>query len=96
MPSTPTGTLFSLATAFAAAKAVTVLTNAAEAVATVVAHGFTSGDVVELTSGWGRMNKRIFEVTVLTVDTFTLEKANTSSTDIFPMMYSYRENGRDR
>lgn len=84
MAQVPTGTLFSVATAFSSAKNVTQITNAAQAVVTCTAHGFTNGDVVEITSGWGRLNRRIFEVGSVTADTFVLLKADTSSTAHFP------------
>lgn len=84
MANVPTGTLFSVATAFGSAKTVSGISNATQGVVTATAHGFTTGDVVEITSGWGKLNKRIFEITVLTSDTFTLLKADTSSLDFFP------------
>lgn len=84
MARTPTGSLFSVATVFGAAKDTTIVTNAAAAVVTSVAHGFTNGDAVEITSGWGRLNRRIFEIGSATADTFVLLGANTTSTEFFP------------
>lgn len=84
MARTPTGSIFSVASVFGAAKNTTIVTNAAAAVVTSVAHGFANGDVVEITSGWGRLNKRVFEIGSTTTDTFVLLGANTSSTDFFP------------
>lgn len=84
MARTPTGSLFSVATVFGAAKVTTIVTNAAAAVVTSVAHGFTNGDAVEITSGWGRLNRRIFEIGSVTADTFVLLGANTTSTEFFP------------
>lgn len=85
MAQVPTGSTFYIASAFAAAKTVTVVTNAAEAVVTAVAHGLSVGDFVEMTSGWGRLNLRAIRVkTVPTVDTFVLEDINTTSTTFFP------------
>ena len=85
MAQVPTGTTFFIASAFAAAKATTIVTNAAEAVVTSAAHGFSNGDVVEVTSGWGRLNKRNFRIKGVTTDTFTLEGADTSVTTYFPV-----------
>lgn len=85
MAQVPTGSTFYIASAFAAAKTVTVVTNAAEAVVTAVAHGLSVGDFVEMTSGWGRLNLRAIRVkTVPTVDTFVLEGIDTTSTVFFP------------
>ena len=60
MASVPTGTIFSLATVFAAAKTVTAITNAAEAVASCTAHGLEIGNTVVVLSGWSRLNRRAF------------------------------------
>jgi hypothetical protein len=84
MAQVPTGTTFYIATAFGSVLPVTVATNAAEAVLTSAAHGLSNGDVVEVTSGWGRLNKRVFEVKSVTTDTFVLKGADTSSTTYFP------------
>lgn len=84
MAQVPTGTLFSLATTFGSAIAVTAITNAANAVCTATAHGLSTGDVVEITSGWGRLNRRVFEVTVIDLNSFSLGNGNTSSVAHFP------------
>lgn len=84
MPAVPTGTIFSVATSYGSAKTITAVSNASEAVCTSTAHGFTDGDIVEVTSGWGRMNKRLFRVKSATSSTFALEKMNTTDTNFFP------------
>lgn len=84
MAQVPTGTTFAIASTFAAPKTTTIVTNATEAVVTSVAHGYTLGDVVEVTSGWGRLNFRVFEIKTVTVDTFVLKGADTSNTTFFP------------
>lgn len=84
MASVPTGTTFWVANAFAAAKNITAVTNATEAVCTSTAHGLTTGDVVEVTSGWGRLNRRVFEVTQVTADTFKLNGADTTNLNFYP------------
>lgn len=84
MAQVPTGTLFSVASTYAAAKTVTALSNASEGVVTCTAHGYSTNDVVEISSGWGRLNKRVFEITSLTTDTFKLNRMDTSSTTYFP------------
>jgi hypothetical protein len=84
MAQVPTGTLFSVATTFGNAITVTAVTNATEAVCSATAHGLSTGDVVEVTSGWGRLNKRTFEVEVVDANSFKLKKADTSSTSHYP------------
>jgi hypothetical protein len=84
MAQVPTGTLFSLATTFGTAVTVSAISNATEAVCTATAHGLSTGDVVEITSGWGRLNRRVFEVEVIDPASFKLLKANTASTAHFP------------
>ena len=84
MPAVPTGTLFSVATTFGSAITVTAVTNANPAVCTATSHGLSNGDIVEVTSGWGRLNKRVFKVAGVTTDTFQLSGMDTSSTSFFP------------
>lgn len=85
MPRTPSGTISSVATAFAAAKTVSGVSNAAEAVVTATAHGMSVGDIVEVTSGWARLNLRAFRVkTVPDANSLVLEQADTSNTSLFP------------
>lgn len=83
MASVPTGTTFAVATTFAASKTITAVTNAADASFTVTAHGFDVGDVVEITSGWGRINRRVFEIKTKTTDAFTVG-IDTTNTNFFP------------
>lgn len=84
MAAVPTGTLFAVATAFGNAQTASAVSNAAEAVVTCSAHGYSDGDIVEITSGWGRLNKRIFRVKDATTGTFKLEGMDTSDTSFFP------------
>lgn len=86
MASLPTGAKIAVATAFAASKIITAISNASEAVCTATAHGLIVGDIVIIYSGWGRLNGRVLRVkAVPTPDTFTLEgrTANTSNTKFF-------------
>ena len=50
MATLPSGTLLSVATAFASAKTVTGISNAAEAVVSCTAHGYQVGDIVQIYS----------------------------------------------
>jgi hypothetical protein len=84
MASVPTGTIFSIATAFAAAKTVTGISNAAEAVVSCTGHGYSVGDIVQLYSGWGRLNRRVARVKSVLTDSFVAEGINTTNTEFFP------------
>ncbi|MDD0814285.1 phage tail tube protein [Curvibacter sp. HBC28] len=83
MARTPTGTIHSVATALAAAKTISGISNAAEAVVSSTAHGYSNGDIVIVYSGWGRLNFRAFRIKSVLTDSFVLEGANTSNTDLY-------------
>lgn len=82
--SLPNGAVVSIASTYAAAKTITAITNANPAVASSTAHGLTQGDLVEITSGWSRLNRRIVRVGTVTADTFQLEGIDTTSTNLYP------------
>jgi hypothetical protein len=85
MAQVPTGTTFFVATAYGAAKTVTAVSNAAEALVSCATHDFINGDFVEITSGWGRLNRRVFRVkSMIAATSFVLEGADTSNTNFFP------------
>lgn len=85
MAQVPTGSNFFVASTFGVDKTITAISNAAEAVVTAT-HDFSNGDIVEVTSGWGRLNKRSFRVkSVSGTASFVLEGADTSSTSFFPV-----------
>lgn len=84
MAQVPTGSTFFIASAFAAPRATAAVTNATEAVVTSAGHGYSNGDVLEVTSGWGRLNLRAVRIKGVTTDTFILEGVDTSNTNFFP------------
>lgn len=84
MASVPTGTIFSIATVLATAKTISAITNAAEASVSCTAHGYSAGDIVQVFSGWGRLNRRVARVKTPTTDAFLLEGINTTNTEFFP------------
>lgn len=84
MAQVPTGSTFYVASAIAAAKTVSSVTNASEAVVTSTAHGYSNGDIVIMYSGWGRLNKRAFRIKSVATDTFVLEGCDTTNTNFFP------------
>jgi hypothetical protein len=80
-----TGLVVAAANTYGAAVNMTAVTNAAEAVATLAAaHGVVVGDMLEITSGWGRLNQRFVRAKVVNVNDVTLEGVNTTSTTLFP------------
>lgn len=83
--SLPNGAVVSIASAYGSPVAISAVSNAAEAVCSATAHGFVTGDVLEITSGWSRLNSRIVRVKSATADTFTLEGINTSQTNLYPV-----------
>ena len=84
MATLPSGTLLSVATAFASAKTVTGISNAAEAVVSCTAHGYQVGDIVQIYSAWGRLNRRAVRVKSVTTDTFVADGIDTSNAEFFP------------
>jgi Phage tail tube protein, TTP len=72
---------FSPVASFGAPKTVTGISTASPAVATSVAHGYSDGNIVLLTSGWEDATDTLYEVDQLSADTFSLlglDSTNTS------------------
>ena len=84
MAQVPTGTTFQIYTSLAAAKVITAISNAAEAVVSCIGHGYANGDVAFIESGWGRLNKRAFRLKGVTTDSYVLEGMNTTNTTYYP------------
>ena len=82
--SLPNGVILSLATGYANSKTITAITNANPAVASSAAHGLANGALVELKSGWQKLNERIVRVADAAAGTFALEGMNTLSSIQFP------------
>jgi hypothetical protein len=82
--SVPSGTIFSIATVFAAAKTVSAISNAAEGSVSSTAHGFAVGDIIQIFSGWGRLNRRAVKIKSVTVDAFVMDGINTTNLEFFP------------
>ena len=71
---------------FAAAVAISGISNANPAVATTgVAHGYATGDEILLTSSYEDATDSVYKVTVLTATTFSLQGLDTSNTGFFPV-----------
>lgn len=80
----PDGAILSLATTYGAAKTISGISNASPGVATSAAHGFLANDIVEVTSGWGRLNNRIAKVGTVAANTFELTGIDTTSAQFYP------------
>lgn len=79
------GTVYSIASAYDSSVAVSAATNGAPCSLTLPdTHTIETGDYVEVTSGWGRLNGRVLRVSAFSDTAITLEGTDTSSTDLFP------------
>lgn len=85
MARTPKGSLLAVATAFGPSQPTTIVTNASEAVVTCTAHGYVNGDIVEVVSGWSRLQKRALRVKSVAANTFVLDGFDSTNTSIFPV-----------
>jgi hypothetical protein len=80
-----TGTQVAIASTYGAQFTITGITNANPAVATLSAsHGVIVGDIIEVTTGWDLLNKRLVRVSVVATNDVTLEAIDTSNTTNFP------------
>lgn len=81
----PNGVTLSLATTYSASKTVTAITNANPAVASSTAHGFTAGTILEVKSGWQRINDRLVRIGAApTADSFKLDGIDSTDTTAYP------------
>lgn len=80
----PNGGTFQHAATYEAALAFTAISNASEAVATVVGADLDAGDIVLLNSGWSKLDNKVVRVKSATAIAITLEAIDTTDTQIFP------------
>ncbi|MFL1527834.1 phage tail protein [Pseudomonas sp. O230] len=80
----PNGGTFQHAATYAAALAFTAISNASEAVATVVGGTLAAGDIVLLSSGWSKLDNKVVRVKAATATAITLESIDTTDTQVFP------------
>lgn len=81
----PNGSQIAIASTFGASKTMSVLTNAAEAVATLeAAHGVVENDIIVLTSGWPRANGKVVRADSVATNDVTLEDFDTQNTTTYP------------
>lgn len=83
--SLPNGAIVAIASGYGAAKTMSALTNANPGVATLEAsHGISTGDFIEVTSGWSRLTEKVVRAGTVSVNDVPLEGYDTSSTSIYP------------
>jgi hypothetical protein len=81
----PNGALVAIAASYGASKAMSAISNAATAVATLEAsHGVIAGDYLEVLSGWSKLNNKIVRAGTVSTNDVNLEGINSTSTDIYP------------
>lgn len=79
------GLQLAIATTFGTNVTMSAITNANPAVATLGAsHGVLVNDIIEVTSGWKRLDKRVVRVSVVATNDVSLEGINTTSTTDYP------------
>jgi len=81
----PDGSAVSIAAAYAPEIAIEAASNAAQCVLTLPEdHGITVGQVLEISSGWGRLDQVVTRVSVVSGAAVTLDGVNTSRVEKFP------------
>lgn len=77
--------VISIAKTYGAAKTMSAITNAVQAVATLaVGHSVAAGDLIELTSGWAGLNGRVVRALSVSTNDVTLESVDTSDVTKYP------------
>ena len=81
----PNGALIAIASGYGAVKAMSAISNASSAVATLeAAHGVIVNDILEVTSGWSRLTDKIIKATAVATNDVTFGGIDTSLTSIYP------------
>lgn len=83
--SLPNGSLVHIASGYGTSKTMSAVTNADPGVATLESsHGISTGDFMEVTSGWSRLTDRIVRAGTVATNDVPLEGIKTTSTTIYP------------
>ena len=80
----PNGSHLYIASGYDAPKTVTATTNANPGVASAASHGYTEGDVVEVTLGWSDLQGRVLKVGTADTGTFGLAGIDTTDAEDYP------------
>ena len=76
---------FQIAKTYGPSVAMSAITNANQAVATLASgHGVQVGDFLEITSGWGNLNNRIIRAGAVSGDAITLEGFDSTNLSKYP------------
>jgi hypothetical protein len=80
----PNGALVAIASGYATARAMSAVTNADPAVATLEAsHGIVTGDYIEVTSGWSRLTDKVVKAGTVATNDVPLLGIDTTATSIY-------------
>lgn len=81
----PNGSTIAIASGYGASKNMTAVSNAATAVATLEAsHGVANTEMIEVNSGWSRLNGKIVRAANLATNNIDLEGIKTTDTSAYP------------
>lgn len=81
----PNGATIEIAASYGALKTMSALSNADPAIATLeVGHSVVDGDIVEVNSGWSKLNNKIVRAAVNSDADIEFEGINTSDTIAYP------------
>lgn len=81
----PNGSQVAIASGYQTAATISAITNANPAVATLSAsHGVIASDIVEVTSGWSRLNNKIIKIGTVATNDVQLLGINATSTSVYP------------
>jgi hypothetical protein len=83
--SLPNGALIAIASGYGTVKTMSAITNANPGVATLESsHGISTGDFMEVTSGWSRLTDKIIKAGTVATNDVPLLGVDTSLTSIYP------------
>jgi len=81
----PNGSTVHIASGYGDAMSMTAVSNADPAVATLESsHAVIVGDILEMTSGWSKLENRIVRASVVATNNISLEGIDSSSTTAYP------------
>lgn len=80
----PDGATVFIATGYSVAKTISEITNANPGVLTSAAHGLSTGDYLELKTGWQKISERVWRAGTTTANAIPLLGADTSDVLRFP------------
>jgi hypothetical protein len=83
--SLPNGSVIHIASAYGPVRAMSAVSNANPAVATLASgHGILTGEFMEVTSGWGRLTDKIVRAGTVVTNDVQLDGIDSTLTSIYP------------